>query len=200
MKSISIGLFFCMALISCRFWINQKYQWGRSKTFNNKAAYIQAVGQEKIIPIGQLLYVESTALPLFYQKVIKKSNAIVYLGTYLNDSFCLKKSAQLQENESCWGRIEKEIKEQISISNPPDSLWCRTESLATYPLRYAENDELFHPNAIGKWTIYLLYSYSLGSYYNRLYQSVFTLQKKYPSKLDVYVISLDPVNTNHTNK
>lgn len=200
MKTICIGLIICMALISCRFWVNQKYQWGRSGTFANKAAYIQAVEKEKIIPIGQLLYIESKALSLFYQKVIKKSNAIVYLGTYLNDTVCLKKSAQLQENESCWGRIEKEIKEQISLPNPPDSLWCQTESLSAYPLRYVANDDFFRPNNTNKWTIYLLYSYSLGSYYNQLYQSVFALQKKYPNKLNVYIISLDPVITNHTKK
>ena len=200
MKTISIGFIFCMAVIGCRFWVNKKYQLNRPGTFANKAAYIQAIEQEKIIPIGQLLYVESRSLPLFYHEVIKKSNAIVYLGTYVNDTLCLKKSTQLQENESCWGRIEKEINEQVSIFNPPDNVCCRTESLSAYPLRYIENDELFHPNAIGKWTIYLLYSYSLGSYYNRLYQSVFGLQKKYANKLNVYIISLDPVNTNHTKR
>lgn len=186
--------------MSCRLWINQKYQLGRSINFANRVAYIQAVEKEKIIPIGQLLYIESTALPLFYQEVIKKSNAIVYLGTYLNDTLCLKKSVELQENESCWGRIEKEINVQMLLSNSTDSIWCRTEALSKYPFRYVESDELFDSKAFGKWTIYLLYSYSLGSYYNRLYQSVFELQKKYPNKLNVYVINLDPISTNHTNK
>ncbi len=195
MKILSLGLCCCIALSSCRWLVHTRYHMHRTHAFANREAYLQQIKQENIIPVSQLLYIQKEALPLFYQEVIKPVGTIVYLGTYRNDSLRMKCSASLETNESCWGRIEKEILEQLAIIHPADSIWCQTASLSTYSLHYLSTNQFFHPVANNKWTIYLLYSHSLGSYYHALYQSILGLQRKYSNKLDVFIITLDPINT-----
>ncbi len=190
-----IGLLVVTTVLSaCHFMAQYKYHIGKEMSFKTKKDYLSYIEKKRIISAQHILYLDLISLEDFYSDKIKNDNSLVYQGSYLNDSVCIKKSFSLEENKSCSGRMVHEIKENLLKQQYPDSVLCKTKKLSSYKLYYLHNNESFvieHNNK--KLKVFLLYSYRLGSYYNRFYKQMLQLQTLNSSLIDIYLICIDRI-------
>ena len=188
-----VAALFIMLSSGCRSMLIKKYSIGRSFEFNSRKAFYNYLIEEKLFDTATLIFPDSASMaPFIFYKVMPDS-AVVYLGTYMNDSMQLLKSIGIQDNNSCKGRIQGEIEGHLQGNHFPDSLLQRTSSMAAFRFFSISNQQPFNIPSTKRVRVYLLYSYQMGTYYHQFYKDLQAIGKKYAAKADMYVICLDPV-------
>ncbi len=191
-KTIFISALLMLCLHSCRYFVKEKYKMKNNLQCTTKQMYLQQLMRKGIFNADQLLYVDSTHYWHFYNSMLQQDSSIVYIGTYVNDSEQVKKSAVILNNSSCSGRLENEIKlmqsqtvfDAVDLTRKPF-----IDQLGLYALK---NHQPFHrDNQISK-CILLAFSYSFGNYYNQLYEKINRQLQHHPTA-KVYIVCLDPV-------
>ena len=196
MKKILLAVMVLLAitLTGCKMYAIKKYHLGREFKFSNKTAFLSYISKEKLFDEQDMLYVDSTNFFSFLKEKLQQDSSFIFLGTYLNDSTSISRSAMLSENTSCKGRIGNEIRSQLQQSAMLPEQLIVSKGLSNYHLKYVRDGKPFDMNEMnGKWTILLVYSYSFGSYYNDLYREVINQTTSNKEKATLKIVCIDPV-------
>jgi hypothetical protein len=198
MKTILSGLLIMLACLnsSCYIISKSKYKLDRDFNFKNKEEYVKFLKKEKAFPIEKVLYLDASSYNEYLMELTRNNqeSAIIYRGTYLNDSVQIKHNEFLQENESCYGRIEDQIQSNILLRKVPDSLLIKEKKLSQFKLLHLNNNEPFDMSReINQYNVFLGSIHKAGTYYRSFYKRMIALQKKNSFVMNLYIILLDPV-------
>ena len=197
MKVFSIGcfLFFLGSMYTgCTILAINKYKIGRSFDFNSKSDFIDYLQNNQPFEEHQYLTIDSSSYFNVMSILSSKNGNIIYLGCYLNDSIRLIDSKFLKSNSTCAGRVKKEILSNISLPFFPDSVINKEYFLRNCKLSYLLNNSTFKINDNKKKIkIFLFYSYGAGTYYDKLYKDIFTIQKANKTETELFIICTDPL-------
>lgn len=194
---------FCLSIIvvcfnsSCYIVAKNKYKLDRDFKFKDKQEYIKLLKKEKAFPIEKVLYLDSSSYFEYLMQLMgnNQESAIIYRGTYLNDSVQIKHNEFLQENESCYGRIEDQIQSNILLRKVPDSLLIKGKKISQFKLLHLNNDEPFDMSReVNQYNVFLGSIHKTGTYYRDFYKRMIALQKKNSFVMNLYIILLDPVH------
>jgi hypothetical protein len=184
----------CIAFFSCTAIAKNKYHIGREFSFHSRNEYLSYFTNKGLFKGEQVLYIDSVSFFRFYMEKIGPDSSVVYLGTYLDDSTWIRKSSFLQDNNSCSGRMQDEIEANLEKSAYPDSVLVSGRKMSRYALKHLDGDSSFiFKNQQGKRTVFLLYAYGFGTYYDHFYKDILKIRKKHPSSVNVYLVCVDPV-------
>ena len=181
-------------LLSCTAFLKQKYGLERKFRFQSRNDFIQCIEKEKTLPLNHILYIDSLSAEDFFRDNLQQSNSLLFLGMYLNDSIQIKKSDYFLENPECIGRIENEVILNLFRNEFPDSLKVKTKNISAYVLHFLKDDSSYvFSNSTKKMKLFLIHSFSMGRYYDSLYNRLFQLERKYSDVLEICIINIDPV-------
>ncbi|MCP9753030.1 hypothetical protein EGI32_18925 [Ferruginibacter sp. HRS2-29] len=175
----------------------KKYKLGRQFGDIKKEEYLRQISIENAVDPSLFLYPDSAS----YIPFGSSSSINLYYGCFINDSVSIKKSDFLLDNQSCIGRINKEI-ENIIISRQIDSFAKDTGinlSRLNF-LRLADDQKVKLVNGEKKLSIILIYMYAFGTYYKGLYKEITDVCKKYEQYCDLHIISMDPIYIQQISK
>ena len=201
MKAFFIGCFvFFLGYTynSCTILAINKYKIGRSFDFKSKSDFIDYLQNNQPFEEHQYLTIDSTSYFNVMSMLSSNNGNIIYIGCYLNDSLRLIDSKLLKLNSTCAGRIKNDILSNISLPFFPDSLIDKDYFLHNCQLNNLLNNSTFNiNNNKKKIKIFLLYSYSAGTYYDKLYKDIFTIQKSNTTETELFIICTDPLFNFH---
>ena len=198
MKIFSSCLFIILVCCNCSCYTisKKKYHLNREFDFAKKEDYLKFIKKEKALPVEKLLYLDSSSYNDYLIGLIGKNNqsAIIYQGTYLNDSVQIKHNEFLKENESCYGRIEDQILSNIYLRKIPDSLLIKGKKLSQFKIFHLNNNEPFDiRKENNQYNVFLGSIHKAGTYYHDFYKKMIELQKKNSFVMNLYIILLDPI-------
>ncbi len=174
-------------IIGCGYLSFKKYNMGQSFEFKDKSDFISYLKKKYSIPLEQYLYIDSSSYSKFVFNQLNQNKTSIYIGAFLNDSNFVRPSLMLEKNSSCAGRIEKEILTVLSAQKYPDSLIQKTNRLSEYKIKFLGSGQIFDINKRNvNINLLLVYSYGMGSYYDRLFRDIANLK-------NIFIICVDPV-------
>ena len=189
-------IFLAFTFMSCKWYAIHRYQMNKPFSFKQKTEFINYLKKKKAFNLGQVLYLENESYAKFINGKLTQDSTSFYVGTYLNDSTMVKRSKFLNENISCSGRIENEIKQNLNKNNFSVDDLKQVSNLSNYTLRYLSNNEIFDINADKKLSkIFITYTYRYGKWYDNLYKEINDLQQLNNQNTNVYLVCLDPIST-----
>ena len=193
MNKIFISFCFLILFSSCKILFKKAYHMGAHMNYKTKSAYISYL-KRKHFPIDKIVFLDSVTY-LKFAEFIAKDASNVYYGAFVNDSTQLKKSAYIYNNQSCSGRMNNEIDSILKLSVFPDLALVYNPVFIKYPLHYLNNNKLLQGIISNKKIlICLFYSYTQGTYYNKLYREIFAAVKEHENWADLLIITLDNVS------
>ena len=193
MRRIIVLATLYLIIVSCSYFANKKYHIGQPFNFREKSDFINHLQSKKIFDLSQCLYLDSICYFKFVYNQLNNPSVIV-LGSFLNDSISIRQSQYYTTNSSCAGRIENEILNNLSLLSFPDSVLDKKSRLSDYNFKKLSTKEDFHLDAeANKVNIFVLYSYSYGNYYDKLYQNIQSLITHYSYTAKIFVVCTDPV-------
>ncbi len=181
-------------IMSCKWYTVRRFQINKPFSFLQKSEFINQLKKKKAFNINQVLYVEKESYEKFLRQKITQDSTVFYVGTYFKDSMIVKRSQHLNENTSCIGRIEQEIRNDCSRNHFNENELMTVSKMSGYNLKYLCDNKTFDINADEKAIkIFLTYSTRYGKWYDGLYKEINGLQKKNNQNVSVYVVCLDPI-------
>jgi hypothetical protein len=183
----NIVLILLLFTLSCK--VSQKIFYGTNKIleFKSLAEYKNYIFKKYDFDLHNLYYLEGKDYDTFMDYIFE-NKLDYFLGTFENDSTQFLKSAFLRDNQSCYARIETEVRglsplENLNkISNP-----------------IIKNTELLNINtqkkldfAAGKRKVILLISYKFGNIHKNDFNKLEALIKNL-NDYELCVISLDRI-------
>ena len=192
-KKLIITLFYpIFILLSCKVLIEKRYGMNRPFRFETKNEYTNYLSG-KGFPSSNMLVIDSSSIDAFAQ-ALAQNQQTVYYGCFLNDTTELKKTESVKENLGCAGRILNDVSLNINKVHYDSSLLIKS-NFNEFVFRKLIDDSKFNMNESEKQLkIIMVYSYSLGSYYDSMYTDIIHFYKENIRSTDLYIISLDPVN------
>jgi hypothetical protein len=188
-KTAIIILFFTVA--SCKSLFVKRYKLGRSFTFANKKEFASHIFKQFKVPKENILFVDSASYSLLTNEITNK-NLSIYYASFINDSTEISFSENLQINNGCIGRIEQEV--YRNLLKIDSSRLKRNQNLKQYIFyRFIDNSEYEIAKSIGDIKVFFLYSYSMGTYYDKYFNEITSMKNFENKSPQVYVISMDPV-------
>lgn len=188
---ILIGFFF---LFSCTTILKKSFKVNRKFSFNSKSEYYNYLINKKGFPKEKILFLDSISYINFGQKALMVENLMIYFGSFLNDSVSIKKSPFLKDNQACIGRMKSEIEKNLSMVVYADSAVELKMNLSKFNLCYLYDKSKFSTvNNKKRLKIFLIYYYSFGTYYDKLYKEIEEACLNNIEKTDLFIISVDPV-------
>jgi hypothetical protein len=180
--------------ISCKWYVVHNYQMNKPFAFKQKTEFIDYLKKRKTFKLGQVLYLEKESYLKFINEKLTEDSTLFYVGTYFNDSTIVKRSQHLNEKISCSGRIENEIKQNLTKNNFGHDELKQVSKMSGYALKHLSNNEIFDITADKKPSkIFITYTYGYGKWYDHLYKEINELQKLNDQNTTVYVVCLDPI-------
>lgn len=147
-----------------------------------------------LFPLENILYIDSSSLYGFYVDKLKNGHSALYIGTFLNDSVYVRNSNLLEGNTTCKGRLEEEISRNLSLLEYPDSLLTKGKKMSAYSLYHLNDNTTFDINkCLKKSKVFLLYSYSFGTYYNSMYKKIMRTHKLHSKDSELFIVIADPI-------
>ncbi len=184
----------CFSLCSCKMMAKSKYQMGRKFDFKTKKEYIDFLSKKNLFDTARVYFMDERSYVNFVNERMQGDSSLVYQGMYFNDSMRIRRGKMLNDNQSCWGRIQNEIQHNLDLVDYPDSIIEIGHRLSGYGIyRVSDTDKFSMDQSARKLKIFLVYCYQFGTYYDRLYKDLSAMGKKYATKADIYIISIDPV-------
>lgn len=191
---INIILTICLTS-SCKSILESVYGMNKKFEFTSKSAYVKYLENKKGLDISRVIYPDSGSRVSFLN-AIQQGEFSVYYGSLLNDSIELIRSDILNENISCMGRIINEMNSGISGLNLSDSGLLANSELKNYTFRYIADNKIFDLNNSEKrMKIIMLYSFSLGRYFDNTFKEVQKFHVTHKDVTELIIISLDDVQS-----
>ena len=188
--SMLIGI----SIFSCNPALKKIYKLDRQFSFKTRQDYIDFIQQPAVLDVNQVIYLDSASYVKFGIESLQQDSSMVYFGSFLNDSVCIKKSQLLKDKQSCYGRMLHDIENVISLKSYNDSLLSKKINLKKYNMYSLAGDKkIAFSTSPDKIKVILIYGYSLGTYYNKFYKEIRQTQKNNPDKINLYIITMDPV-------
>lgn len=184
--------------IGCKTLIKHPYKIGHNIKFNTKEEYSNVI-QKKYPKIWRcFLKLDSVSTIHFIQNELLTQPFKLYLGCYINDSMKCSESLFLSERPSCIGRIEKEILKNLDSGNLAKKTLVKGEKLSQYNFTYLySGKECLLKDSMPSIHIFLLYTYSLGTYYDSLYKKIEDWQSRYGKVANFFIVSIDSLYRLH---
>lgn len=194
MKTVCLFFVLLTGLFSCKFYAIKKYQLNKPFSFIHKSSYLDFIMKRNIGEQNHFLYLDSASYERFLMDKIQKDTTVLYLGCYLNDSTCFLKSNFFNKNISCSGRIENEVLSNLAYKEKDSLHFKKVQKLSTYKMHPLINNEVFSINHDEKRIkLFLLYSYSYGTYYDKLIKNLNEIVKQNETDISMYIICIDPL-------
>ncbi len=86
------------------------YGVNKQKTFNSKKDYANYIHRKYKVDASEIIYASNNTTKSNLLMYVYKNHIGYYFGTFANDSLIYIKSEFLKENQSCYGRVEKDLK------------------------------------------------------------------------------------------
>src|ERR1044072_7758858 len=100
-------------LSSCKAFITKKYKFNQPFSFKTSDEFRDYLQNKKQFDLSHVIYPDNTSM-IDFLNYISKNELVEYYGTLINDSTEIKKSANLQENVICMGRVLSDIHSNVS--------------------------------------------------------------------------------------
>jgi hypothetical protein len=163
--------------------------------FNDKSAYRNYLKNNTGFQNTKILYVDSKSYMPYVNDYLQKDSSMLLVGFFANDSTKLKRSEFLSENSSCEGRIIMEIKETIQNKQVPDSILERNMLFKQIGFKYLSDNRTFSiQECKAPLKLFVNYSTEMGLLYLDMYKKIIDLQYGDSRNVEVFVISMDPVD------
>lgn len=144
---------------SCKPLVKTVYGVNKEIKFKSLNEYRDYVSSKYHIDLTKFYYLDSNSYYDFINLVIQ-TKTDYFFGTFLNDSTEIKKSDYLTKNESCVGRVLKEINYSAKENNP---LKVKNESLKTHSFVNITTTAPLQFSNDNRNKIVLIYSYKAGT-------------------------------------
>jgi len=193
-KSYIFLVFLFVLGAACTTFLKMRYGVNKHFNFTTKESYLTFLRDKKNIDTKNVLVPDSNSIPLFMGSIINDSLSIYY-GCLINDSVELKKTKELSDNLSCMGRILEDISlGEASLNKEDSSLFVKSQ-FNKYHFYFLQNGEKLDINqSNSKLKIILLYSYSLGRYFDRTFNEVRMFHESHKKTTTLYIITLDDIS------
>jgi hypothetical protein len=183
-------LLLCCLIFSCKILYTKKFNLNQKFAFKSKEEYIKYLKAKKFNS-DLFLYLDSASYISFITKI---DNNTVYYNSFINDTLAIIKSDFLNDNQSCEGRIGKEIQELILNNTIIESKKVIDKNIYNNTLFYLKNNERYKSvDTNKKLTIFLVNIFETGTYYKSLYDEIEAVQVKHKKEINLFIISLSPV-------
>lgn len=187
-----LRLIICSGIIlcSCKSWVSKKYGFNRPFNYAGKHDFLAKLHQRNID--SNCIYVTNpTGLnPLIYW--LGTNNPPLYIGLFMNDSVMLKRSDFLKDNQSCMGRLENEISQNLeqirsNTAVPFDTLAI----LNSIPMYQLSSGKRRNSLISGKPTLFMYYLDGRGTYYDDLFKEVDRIYQQQKGTVDLVILCCD---------
>lgn len=180
--------------VSCKTPEKMNYGMARKFEFGSKESYLRYLVREKGFPESAILFVDSASYQCFLKDVLIDDGSIAYLGIFLNDSLSIRKSDPLKNEESFTFQSVQGFLNNFNQSAKPESRLLKKIILSHYRFKFLNlNAYAFPVSGNTVPVLILLYSFSYGTYYDKLYREAKKILKKYKGKLELLIILTDEV-------
>lgn len=177
--------------LSCKTLISKKFHFNEDFRFRTAPEYLAYLETNKKIDPRNVLYPDSTEAENLMTYIYNNKLTIFY-GTILNDSLEVRKSAELQDNLSCMGRVLTDLENAITQKPFNDTSLYVKSDFGKFKFRRALTRDKFNASSDpAPMKIILLYSYSYGTYFDPLLEEMRKFALDNAGKAEVYIISLD---------
>ena len=190
-----VVLFFLtgISVSSCKFLIGKYYRTNERFNFKSKMAYSGFLEKKKKFDLSYIIYPDSSSWFNFVD-FISGNGLSEYYGCLLNDSTEVKKSDALGENLNCMGRVLAEIQTDVLKNSSPDSSLLVKSNFKNFHFRQFLTNNVFELNHSEKpLKIILIYSYSFGRVFDKLYDSINSFHTTHINETQLYIIVLDNI-------
>ena len=187
------GLLICSLLFSCKALISKYYHLNREVNFKDGEEYLNYIEKNKKIDRSLILLPDSTTYDAFLWKVVGNRLGYYY-GAYLNDSIAVRRSGELEENSVCLGRVLTNMSVGLeSIEKKGDTL-LQVSDFNSFKFFEAKTGNQYDIGGSSKpIKIFLLYSYSTGSLFDKSYKEIFRFAEKNKEKVELRIIPTDRI-------
>jgi hypothetical protein len=187
-------LLYCFALFqltACKSIIAKTKKVNQETIFASKVAAQNFFKEKEQIDPGKVYYLSQKSYVDFVMEIPNLKQPI-YLGTYLNDTMCLKQSAYLLDAPGCLGRLEKEMKESLRAWQTKSYQLEKRLNLNNFLFVNLVSGQPLPPiQTFGKPVIVVLYSTKITKVYEDLYKTTKQLAIEHANETEVIFIDAD---------
>ena len=184
---VLVILIFCFN--SCTSIIKNAHGTNKYVQFNDLGDYRNYISTKYKVDINKVYYIAKDSYNRFCNLVVAKKVDYFY-GAYTNDTTEVQKSDYLKENESCLGRVIKEIN-----SSPEEQQFnkkIKNFTFKEFSFLSIVNNTPFEFLNNGKKKIFLIYSYKTGTLRMNDFIQIENLIKS-TSNRELVIITIDDV-------
>jgi len=192
-RSLVFLLLYGISFSSCKFLVGKYYGTNERFNFESRKAYSDFLEKKKKFDLSDIIYPDS-AYWFNFVDFISRNELSEFYGCLLNDSTELKKSNFLQENLTCMGRVLGEIQTNAIQYSSSDSSLIIKNNFKNFLFREFLTNKKFELNHSEKpLKIILIYSYSFGRVFDKLYDSVYSFHMSHINETQLNIIALDNI-------
>jgi hypothetical protein len=171
-----------------------KWRYGISPKQKPKTrmAYLKKVNKKKIFSDSSFYSIPAKKMESFFMKELIPDSQSVFLGYYISDSSKVSTSPFLMLNQSCKGRLEKEVEQLLSKGYEPSQIQMEN-SLFNYDLERVVDKQNLNPSIFDKPVLIFLCTYRTGTYYYDMWKYMKKSIDRSKKNVSVLVICIDPV-------
>jgi hypothetical protein len=181
-------------LSSCKWVVEKKFHMNQKFRFKSVVEYQNHL-LKKGFDTSSVLFLPANKYNDFALDYFFGQTASPYIATFINDSIKIKKSEVLSENLGCMGRILKDVNNQVQDSTESQFEAVKKQFSSYSFQQFGSNSDWTMSLSKKRFKIILVYSYSFGTYYNDTYKELLLFQRQNEADVDVFIISIDNLNT-----
>lgn len=185
-------LLICIVFSGCKMFAKWRYGMEPKQMPDSRMAYLKKVNKKKIFADSCFYLLPAKKMESFFRKEIIPDSQYVFLGYYISDSSKVSTSPFLMLNQSCKGRLEKEV-EQILSKGYEASQIQKENSLLSYNLERVVDKQNLNPSIFDNPVLIFLCTYRTGTYYYDMWKYMKKSIDQSNKKVSVLVICMDPV-------
>lgn len=185
---------FCLS--SCALMVQYRYQLVHEQHFVNKEKYLAFLTKKKCFHQYKIvLPKDEEYLKFIDQHIALHPEHIPYLGAFVNDSIQVAENEFLTSKRNCPARILTSVKEMMNTEihhyqkiNTDNRFQAQLNSIA---------QDFPRPPSSLPIRLYFVYASGFGKLYKKLYTAIGALAMKYPHRIELYLIGIDPITIKH---
>jgi len=185
-------LLLCFAFSGCEMYAKWRYGIAPKQKPKTRVAYLKKVNKKKIFSDSCFYSIPAKKMESFFMKELIPDSQSVFLGYYISDSSKVSTSPFLMLNQSCKGRLEKEVEQLLSKGYEPSQIQ-KENSLFNYNLERVLDKQNLNPSIFDKPVLIFLCTYRTGTYYYDMWKYMKKSIDRSKKNVSVLVICIDPV-------
>jgi hypothetical protein len=182
----------CIAFSGCNTYAKWRFGMQTKHMPDTRLSYLKKVNKKKFFSDSCFYSLPAKKMESFFRKEIIPDSQYVFLGYYISDSSKVSTSPFLMLNQSCKGRLEKEV-EQILSKGYEASQIQKENSLLSYNLERVVDKQNLNPSIFDNPVLIFLCTYRTGTYYYDMWKYMKKSMDQSNKKVSVLVICIDPV-------